>query len=446
MKIRVDAWAWIPKDSLTFTQMQALRAALTVIPRKVGDYPGEKPGPIHLFVDTPTHIGIAREYYRLFKQPQHETDLQVSDGLKELASPIGEFTFTLRPAQAEAVGKIVEAYKSDETGGMLQAAPGTGKTIMACAVAAALQVPTLVIVHKEFLVDQWKLRIEQCLPEAKVGIVQQDKCEFLGRSIAIGMIHSLVERDYAEEFFDWPGLIIMDECHRVGAATWSNVPPRFRARFRLGLSATPRRKDGAENVFKYHLGRILYQNSEPRLKVKVRKIPTKFKLVRTDNFNPSLVKKPLLLSLMCGSVGRNRQIVEQLILAVNAGRKVLVLSERLNHLETLEQLLFSSWPNSLPKPTTGSYVGGMSKSALAESAEAQVIFATSQFVQEGLDIPELDTLFMTTPMSDVEQAVGRIQRPAEGKKEPVVVDFIDEGIPVCVKWYEYREDHYKKVA
>lgn len=325
----------------------------------------------------------------------------------------------------------------------------THNTVFATSLMAELQVPTLVVVHKEFLVDQWKTRIQQYLPDAQIGIAQGPNCDYKGKHVVIGMVHSLCDKDYGEEFRRWPGLVLTDECHRIGAGTWSAVPPMFTAAYRIGLSATPRRKDGADDVFKYHIGDIIFASKEVRMKPKVRRVwitPDIFKLVHTNSFNPNLIKKGMLLRFMCASTGRNRVITEQLILAVKAGRKCLIVSERLQHLRDLETALYKLWGTDSTKPSIGFYIGGQEQAALDEAAKAQVIFATSQLVQEGLDIPPLDTLFLVTPLGDIEQVCGRILRPHEGKKDPIVVDFREDHIPICKKYGEYRDKYYSKNA
>jgi superfamily II DNA or RNA helicase len=261
------------------------------------------------------------------------------------------------------------------------------------------------------------------------------------------MVHSLVEHPYPPEFFDWPGLIIFDEVHRVAAQTWSRVPPKFSSRWRIGLSATPRRKDGAENVFRYHIGPVMFAGKERRLAPAIRRVYTTFRVVRTPMFNPSLMKHNLLLRFMCANETRNKQIIQQLVLAVLSGRKVLILSERLNHLKRLQDLLIKSWPSDKgPVPSIGYHVGGMSEDDLYAATECRVILATVQYVTEALDIPALDTLFLVTPLADVEQAVGRILRPFEGKKNPVVVDFIDSQVQQCVSMAEKRDRQYTKMV
>ena len=323
----------------------------------------------------------------------------------------------------------------------------THNTVWSCAFMAEMKVPTLVIVHKEFLLNQWKERIEQFLPNVKVGIVQQDRCEYKDAGVMIGMIHSLVgSRDYGKDFWEWPGLIITDETHRVGAETWSAVPTKFKAKWRLGVSATPRRKDGAEDVFFHHIGPVIFTSSEQRMTPKIRRVWTEWKMVQTDTLNPNLVSKSVLLKFLVTNKARNTLIVNQLIQAVEAGRRPMVLSERLQHLDALEAQFKRDWTaKHKDKPvTTGFYVGGMKEDELDESAKATIVFATRQFAEEGLDIPVLDTLFLTIPMSDVEQAVGRILRPCEGKKEPVVVDFRDDKVGYCLKAGGYRDRFYQQ--
>jgi len=322
----------------------------------------------------------------------------------------------------------------------------THNTVLACAIISELKTPTLVIVHKEFLLNQWKERIEQFLPDAKIGLIQQDVCDYKDKHIVLGMVHTLAGREFPQDILSYFGLVIADEVHRIGAFTWAKAPPKFSARFRIGLSATTKRKDRADNVFLYHIGPIYFESREIRLTPKIRRVYSNFAVASTPRFNPALAPRALLVKFLCANKTRNAQIIEQLIQAVQAGRKVLVLSERLKHLDELEKLLNFSWRAEYgPRPTTGKYVGGMSEEALEESETKQVIFATVQYAAEGLDIAPLDTLFLTTPMVDVTQAVGRILRPYEGKKDPVVVDFKDDRVPMFKNFAEARERNYKKI-
>ena len=456
MKVTVDKYAWIRREDLSVLQTQALKKQCTVVPRKIGDFPGDPPSPIKLFQENDTHIGVPREYFLANRRAAHDITVATTQGApwpSEIA-----FHGELRDEQLRGIKTILDLFSDPlNMGGIVRAKPGWGKTVWCLGLVATLEVPTLVVVHKKFLMDQWRERIEKFLPSAKVGHVQESTCDFEGSHIVMAMVHSLANKDYAASLYNYFGLVITDECHRIGAETWSVVPAKFAARWRIGVSATPRRKDGADNVFKYHIGPVIFSSSEQRLAVKVKRVWSKFRLVKNAKFNPTLAPRSLILTFLVNSKQRNDQVAKQVINAVAAGRKVLVLSERLKHLEAIDAHCRALWRTEHPelfvdsngegKLTVGYYVGGRTKEQLAEDSKADVIFASVQYAAEGLDIPSLDTLILATPMSDVEQATGRIQRPfdgtelrwvvtdgklargpVEGKKEPIVVDIRDDMI------------------
>jgi superfamily II DNA or RNA helicase len=134
-------------------------------------------------------------------------------------------------------------------------------------------------------------------------------------------------------------------------------------------------------------------------------------------------------------------IIEELLKAVEAGRKVVVLSERRRHLDTLEAMFSKVKPKNI---STGFYVGGMKQVELDKSELADVVWGTYQMSSEGLDIPSLDTAFFATPMSDVEQAAGRVMREYDDKKRPVITDFIDDGVRSLSKMWNTRRSFYVK--
>jgi hypothetical protein len=446
MDVRVDSWAWLPKSELEDHQLTELKRQLTITPRKVGDHPGDPPEPIQCFTEENGHIGVPRSYYLENQRDHHNVTLDFNEG--DMDDWPGDLVFEgkLEPDQEKAVSTLVAAFLGGCSGGILQAAPGWGKTVATTALIARLNVPTLVTVHKTFLLNQWKRRIATFLPDAKVGIVRQGKCDYEGKHICIAINTSLHVRQYPPEFYDRFGLIISDEVHRIGAPTWSQIPQKFKAKWRTGLSATPRRSDGAHTIFHHHIGPVLFRGSVERMPCQIKRVWNEIHIPEGFRLNPTLLKSTLATKLLCANGKRNESIIDALIRAVQAGRKVMVMSGiRHRHLVPLEAKFKALWPSTSGRcPKTSFYVGGMKDAELEEAEKAQVIFATSQMAKEGLDIPPLDTLFLTTPMGNVEQAVGRIQRPYPGKKDPIVVDFRDDNIAVCRRLGELREKFYER--
>ena len=446
MKVIVDRWAWLAKAELTDVQLRALRRNLTVTPR-VSSFDKEDPKPLYLYAETPTMFGIAREYALGNLKPHHQVELRVSNGDKSTWPGALEFSGELRIEQEQAVLQIATMFKNNTLGGLLCATPGFGKTVSAAALMAQLQVPTLVVVHKEFLMSQWQQRLEQFLPGIQIGLCQQDTLDYHGKHVVLGMVHTLADRKFSDEFIRWPGLVITDEVHRVGAATWSVVPSKFPARWRFGITATPRRKDGAEKVFQLHIGRILFTAKEQRMRPKIKRVHTTFRVAPTPNMPVGKMPRTLLVTFLCASPARLALVANQTVQALQADRKVLVLSERVAHLEAIEKAIVGLWPSSVAKlPSIDYYIGGRTEQERELAAKARVILATSQFASEGLDIPALDTLILATPMSDVEQAVGRILRPFEGKKPPIVVDVRDDRVPMFRALGERRDQLYSRIT
>jgi superfamily II DNA or RNA helicase len=335
-------------------------------------------------------------------------------------------------------------------GAIGQAPPGFGKTICALEVISRLKRPAAILVHKEFLMNQWADRIMDCydIKKSDIGFVQQNVCEFEDKKIVMIMIQSLLARDYPKSMFDYFGTLCIDECHRIAAQEFRKAIVLFPARYRLGVTATPRRADKMENVFFWHIGNIVTIGEERRLKPRVKVIKTNLDLTHRDlnNMYDFRGKQNLnkVITYLIENDKRNRIIVSLIKKALKTGRKMMILSGRLDHLERLKIMMDMEMVKDGLRYTSGYYIGGMSEEERTISATRQLIFATVQMAAEGLDIPDLDTLFLVTPKSDIEQAVGRILRTYDGKKEPVVVDFSDP-IEICVNMLKKRVSFYRKM-
>ena len=437
MQVRISDWAWLECDGFTEQQLGKIRSSLTIQPRRTSKYQQEVK-PIHLYREREGWIGLPRSFFLENQKLLHQVEDETSKGHEVDI----EFDGTLKEDQAKAVERVVSGADTGEPGGIVQASPGWGKTVTGIGIWLAMKTSALVVVQREYLVNQWIKRIERFAPGAKVGRIKGEQCEFgEDYDISVATIQSLVSRryDYPEELWDAFGLVICDEIHRIGAPTWAGVVPNFRAAYRLGLTATPRRMDGADNVFFWHIGPVIYRSKTKRVTPRLRRVYTDFKLVRTPNFNPNLASKQIQLRFLCANPERNQRIVQELVKAVRAGRKVLVLSERRKHLERLREMFGSDKPEDC---VVDFYVGGREQAELDVAEKADVVFATFQMAREALDIPDLDTLFLTTPVADIEQPVGRIMREHPEKKEPIVTDFIDRHVSSFVKLWNARRRFY----
>lgn len=326
-----------------------------------------------------------------------------------------------RDAVAAAVAEL-RAYK----GCVLQAAPGAGKTVMSLEVARQMGRKTLVLVHTSFLMTQWRDRITQFLGVTS-GTVHQDDFD-VDHGIVIAMAQTLNARRFDDDFYRQFGLVLVDETHRFAAETFQEAIVQFPARYRLGLTATPERRDKLEWVFFAHIGPVAVKAEIPRQSPQIYLVPAAMgpvdeRPLRNYQGMPDHVKT---ISFLTESRSRNHQIAEFAVDAARNGRRVIVFSDRRAHLEDLAEIFQLRCQQEGINATFGFFVGGMKEAARAIASDRQVIFSTYQFAKEGLDIAELDTLIMATPKGDCIQAIGRIQRVLPGKPQPIVIDIVDD--------------------
>ena len=317
--------------------------------------------------------------------------------------------------------KIVIPHLTEKDGGVLVLPCAAGKTVFSLYLACHFKVKTLVIVHKTFLLNQWKERAEQ-FTDAKIGIIQQDKVEIDNKDIVIGMLQSIAKEKYDDNIFKDFGLVIFDEAHHAPSKYFSKALPLIACKKTIGLSATPKRSDKMEKVLYWFFGDIMYKaNVEENDKVLV----NIYKYDCDDNdFREYLMRtgeinRAKTINKLVELEPRNNFIIN-LIKEVSEeeDRKILILSDRLEHLDLLKE--------KLEGIKTDYYVGGMKQKALKEAETAQVIFASYGMAAEGLDIPDLNTLFMVTPRKEVEQSVGRILRKINPNIRPTIYDITDQ--------------------
>jgi len=353
----------------------------------------------------------------------------------------------LKKRQDKVIADFMESLDAQGElfkGGLLSAACGTGKTVVCTKLFSMIGKTVLVIVHKEFLMTQWRDRIKEFLglADEEIGFVQQDKCDYQGKKVVIAMIQSLIgERIYPKDFYRYFGVVCFDEAHRVGAPEFNKAVTKFPAKYRIGVTATPRRSDGLQSVFEWQLGQVIAKmRGGNALSPKIFQVY--FKMYLPDRYYKWNDKVMLarLINYIVAVRPRNIWLVDQFVKALAKGRKVMVLSDRRDHLTELADRFVTR----KTKHSHGFYVGGMKPAERDESAKCDLILATYAMAKEGLDIPDIDTLFLATPKTDVEQSVGRIVRSHPDKKPPMVVDVVDT-VPTCEDFAKKRLRQYKKL-
>lgn len=345
----------------------------------------------------------------------------------------------------------------------------THNTMLAIYLSWALGLKTLVVTHKEFLMDQWEERILQ-FTDAKVGKIRQSIIDVENKDIVIGMLRSLSIKDYPSEILHQFGLVIYDEVHHTGSKVDSQALLKSSAQYTLGLSATPDRADGMTKIINWHVGDILYEMEKKyNYKVLVKKVFFRSsdplfkekKMWFQGRFAPN---HTAMTENITKIKTRNVLIVNMINVLKGMGRKILVLSYRVEHLELLKRLVDEKIKLEGETHIYNSYFYmGKTKRGEKKLAEkdGHIIFATMQLAEEGLDISHLDTVIFALPVSVQKdknkknkiksskaliQSIGRILR--NDKLEdltqiPLVVDLSDV-FSIYSGWSDKRNEIYTK--
>ena len=353
-----------------------------------------------------------------------------------------EFTGALRDYQIPIAKTYLDHVKNGG-GGLLEMYCGAGKTDTTIALVGYIKKKTLIIVHKEFLMTQWIERILKYYPTARIGKIQGQIIDIDGKDIVIAMLQSLSMKDYPSTLFDSFGFTIIDEVHHISSEVFSCALFKLVTKYMLGLSATMNRKDGTTNVFKMFLGEVVYKLERKKDDaVVVRGITyqsndDEYNKLELDFRGQTASSK--MLSKICTYNRRSEFIIKVLkdMIAENPKQQIMMIASYKNILAYMFEAI-----NHHNICSVGYYVGGMKDTALKESESKQVVLATFSMASEGLDIKSLTTLFMITPMTNIEQSVGRILRQKH-EFDPVVVDIIDTHDNFQRQWTK-RKNFFKK--
>jgi superfamily II DNA or RNA helicase len=430
----------INKNELSIEKQVKIRNDLTIKPFVMGSplnetktFPAYRESPNKFYV--PHYYGVSQ-----FGSPKQ---YKISEG-QDIHLV---FNGKLRDYQEPVVNKFINhCLDVKYGGGLLELYCAWGKTSASLYMITQLKKKTLVIVHKEFLMNQWIERIQQFLPTARIGKIQGPIIDVDDKDIVIGMLQSLSMKEYPASVFESFGLTIIDEVHHISSEVFSNSLFKIVTKYMLGLSATMNRKDGTTSVFKMFLGDVIYKSKrDDERAVTVRAIEY---YVDDDDFNEVKLDyrgKPqysTMISKLCEYSRRSEFILRILsdMLKENPEQQVMILAHNKNILKYLHDAI--SHRNIA---TVGYYIGGMKESALKQTETKKVVIATYAMAAEALDIKTLTTLIMATPKTDIEQSVGRILR--EKHSSPIVVDIVDSHDLFKNQWRKrktfYKKENYK---
>jgi superfamily II DNA or RNA helicase len=415
----------------------------------------DKPRVIACAEDHAHHIGLPRGC--LDEVRQLLSDLGVSVTVRDERCS-GErldvrFQGELRAEQKTAA----QAMLAHDTG-VLAATTAFGKTVVAAWLIAERGVSSLVVVHRQQLLDQWVDRLSAFLgiPAKSIGRTGGGRHKPNGR-LDVALIQSLARKGVVDDRVADYGHVIVDECHHLSAQSFEAVVRHTKARFILGLSATVARKDGHHPIIFMQCGPVRYRvNAKAQAAARpfshlVLVQPTAFQTARSPDVDKRVEFQALYQDLVSDEP-RNRRIGDAVIESAHSGRSPLVLTERNDHLDRLEALLATEVCHVV---ALRAGLGKKQRQAVADrlaaipADEPRVLLATGKYVGEGFDDPRLDTLFLTLPVSwrgTVAQYAGRLHRLYDGKKEVRIYDFADLNVPMLARMFDRRCRGYEAIG
>ncbi|MBC7406325.1 MAG: DEAD/DEAH box helicase [Candidatus Parcubacteria bacterium] len=435
-----ELWQWI-QTQLTIANSQYLML------QRLGKSTWKTPPEFILYQYDSQYYYLPRGFLgELLKYCQHlGLEFELIDN--RIKRPDIEYTsnIELRKYQSDSLERIAKYHF-----GVIVAPPGSGKTVMGLELVARCKQPTLILVHRKELLDQWVERAVSFLGIDKkdIGIVGSGKKKW-GQKLTVATIQTLhTMLDELPELSKQFGLVIVDECHHIPANTFGQVIELFNPFYMYGLTATPQRKNNDEKMIFTKVGQIIitinpfaddhYGGSRPKPRIHIKETTLHIPFDYTqDTFE-------LLNKVVICDTTRNQMIVKDILKEVKNGKKILVLTERKDHVELLN-LYLRDFCDIVPLTGDDNKTLRNKKLTQVRSDDFDVLIATGQLMGEGVDISNLDCLFLVYPFSfegKLIQYIGRIQRT---KNEQVIYDYRDVNIPFLEKQFKKRYAYYSEL-
>jgi superfamily II DNA or RNA helicase len=380
--------------------------------------------------------GFIGKLFRFCKESHIDFEFRDERKLKP-PIPFG-FNATLQNHQLKVINTV-----SKKDFGVIVAPPGSGKTVIGLKIIVDKGQPSLILVHRKQLLEQWTERIEAFLniPKRDIGVIGQGKAK-IGEQITVATIQSLPkELESVQNKF---GTIIVDECHHVPAETFMNIIEKLQTYYLYGLTATPFRKYNDGKIIFTHLGEIIanIQSSEvenyKQAKILIRN--TEFDIPyhsKTDSFET-------LSKILVHDISRNKLILEDIKTELNQGKKAVIITERKEHIDTLYLFLKQSY-EVIGLSGDDSETSKKAKWKILQDGNFQVLITTGQYFGEGTDLQNISCLFLVYPFSfegKLIQYIGRVQR---SEISPIIYDYRDYKIDYLNKLFLKRNIYYRKI-
>ena len=440
------------KESTDPKQLRKYRADLTVTPFVEREEYAGYVEDIHVFQETNKRLYMPR-FYAAKHIGKPEKDKLSTKSFEQL--PHMKFDGTLWKSQLEPADHGLKALRQTG-GGVISIGCGGGKTSISLWLACELGIKTGVVCHDTAMMKQWVERIEQFVPKARIGIVQQDRVELEDKDIVIFSLKTVAKRKYAKDAFADIGLVIWDEIHLMCTQLFSQAFPKLATKHTLGLSATPYRKDKCHQIFQWYIGPVVYM----RKRAPDDTIEVQCQTLLLEDIEVSYNKWGKInytsTAVQCvNRPDRTEFIARQAAELASQGRTILVLGEYVKHLKSLKKAIVAQRPvkpldaasrkrihgvfwgklppemlhmicNKTQEPVSvGLYIGEMKHDQRAASAKMDIILGTYKLASVGMDIPSLNTLILASPRKEIEQSVGRILRKRNEEFPPLIIDIID---------------------
>ena len=426
----------IPEINLSNEELSRHKRNLTMIPKETS-FTNQQPLPFNAYESINGMLYVPR-FYGI--ENWGKACVDVTKEGEDMDLP---FHGSLNEIQHEAVNNTITRLNSDYRGGLVVLPCGYGKTVCALYIAHKMKRRTLVLVHKSFLVEQWQERAISFLPGVSVGKIQQNviQCD---ADIVIGMVQSISKREYSQEVMNKFGTVIIDEAHHMSAPIFHKALRQIPAKYVVGLSATPERKDGMSKLLYWSMGSICHRIERQPEHTLVSCMLYEGGKRKEIMYKDGRLSMPLMLNSLVNDTFRTTLISERIFACYNCDRYTIVLTDRIVQLHGIETKLTDL---GVLENDIGYYIGSTSASERALSSSKRIILSTYSMAKEGLDIPRLDTIVLATPKGDIVQASGRVQRKHPNKKTPLIIDIIDTFSVFeqlrWKRWRFYRKEGFK---